>query len=123
MKLARYGDLGTEKPALIDDAGVLRDLSAHTPDINPALLSDLSQLDGIDPQSLPVVAGNPRFAPCVAGTGKFICIGLNYSDHAAETGLAVPSEPVIFMKATSAICGGERPRHSPAWLNPYGLGS
>ena len=105
MKLARYGDLGTEKPALIDEAGVLRDLSSHTADIDPALLSDLSQLDGIDPSSLPPVAGNPRLGACVTGTGKFICIGLNYSDHAAETGLAVPSEPVIFMKATSAICG------------------
>ena len=70
MKLARYGDLGTEKPALIDDAGVLRDLSAHTPDINPALLSDLSQLDGIDPQSLPVVAGQSAFCSLRCGDGQ-----------------------------------------------------
>ena len=105
MKLARYGDLGTEKPGLFDDEGILRDLSAHVADIDGDLLSNLSRLDGIDPRSLLKVAGSPRLGPCVAGTGKFICIGLNYSDHAAETGMAVPSEPVIFMKATSAICG------------------
>ena len=105
MKLARYGDLGAEKPGLFDDEGILRDLSAHVADIDGDLLSNLSQLDGIDPRSLLKVAGSPRLGPCVAGTGKFICIGLNYSDHAAETGMVVPSEPVIFMKATSAICG------------------
>lgn len=105
MKLARYGDLGAEKPGLFDNEGILRDLSAHVADIDEDLLSNLSRLEGIDPRSLLKVAGSPRLGPCVARTGKFICIGLNYSDHAAETGMAVPSEPVIFMKATSAICG------------------
>ena len=105
MKLTRYGQSGSEKPGVFDAKGSLRDLSAHVSDINPALLADLSVLDGIDIDSLPVVKGDPRLGPCVSGTGKFICIGLNYSDHAAETGNPVPSEPVVFMKATSAITG------------------
>lgn len=105
MKLTRYGQPGAEKPGVFDSEGQLRDLSAHVADINPALLADLSVLDGVDVSSLPVVDGNPRLGPCVTGTGKFICIGLNYSDHAAETGNPVPSEPVIFMKASSTIVG------------------
>ena len=109
MKLARYGAAGEEKPAMLDAAGRLRDLSAHASDIDPALLGDLARLQGIDPESLPLVAGHPRLGACVAGTGKLICIGLNYSDHAAETDAAVPPEPVIFMKATSAICGPNDP--------------
>ena len=109
MKLARYGAMGKEKPALLDAAGRLRDLSGEVLDIDPGLLSGLSRLQDIDPETLPLVAGNPRLGPCVAGTGKLICIGLNYSDHAAETGMAVPSEPVVFMKATSAICGPNDP--------------
>ena len=94
MKLTRYGAPSAEKPGLFDAAGGLRDLSAHVSDVDPVLLSDLSVLDGIEPASLPMVEGNPRLGPCVSGTGKFICIGLNYSDHAAETGFPVPSEPV-----------------------------
>lgn len=105
MKLTRYGLPGAEKPGIFDDDGTLRDLSAHVADINPALLADLSVLDGVDIGSLPVVGGNPRLGPCVTGTGKFICIGLNYSDHAAETGNPIPTEPIIFMKASSAIVG------------------
>lgn len=105
MKLTRYGQPGAEKPGVFDGAEQLRDLSAHVTDIDPALLADLSVLDGVDVSSLPVVNGNPRLGPCVTGTGKFICIGLNYSDHAAETGNPVPSEPVIFMKASSTIVG------------------
>lgn len=105
MKLTRYGQPGAEKPGVFDSEGQLRDLSAHVTDIDPALLADLSVLDGVDVASLPVVDGNPRLGPCVTGTGKFICIGLNYSDHAAETGNPVPSEPVIFMKASSTIVG------------------
>jgi len=105
MKLTRYGDAGAEKPGVFDNDGNLRDLSGKVDDINPALLADLSVLDGLDVNSLPKVEGNPRLGPCVTGTGKFICIGLNYSDHAAETGATVPSEPIIFMKASSAICG------------------
>ncbi|WP_274626669.1 fumarylacetoacetate hydrolase family protein [Arvimicrobium flavum] len=107
MKLVRYGEAGSEKPGLIDSDGNIRDLSAHVADIggkhiDPKALRELAKLD---PASLPKVAGSPRFGPCVAGTGKFICIGLNYSDHAAETGATVPPEPIIFMKATSAIIG------------------
>lgn len=107
MKLLRYGPVGQEKPGLLDARGQIRDLSAHVGDIaGDALLPEgLARLAAIDPQSLPVVQGNPRLGACVAGTGKFICIGLNYSDHAAETGATVPSEPIIFMKATSAIVG------------------
>lgn len=105
MKLARYGAAGAEKPALLDAHGQLRDLSAHVADIHPALLGDMEKLAGVDAGALPLVDGAPRFGPCVSGTGKFICIGLNYSDHAAETGATIPSEPIIFMKATSAICG------------------
>ncbi len=105
MKLTRFGQPGAEKPGIFDGQGQLRDLSSKVTDINPALLSDLSVLEGLDVDSLPVVEGNPRLGPCVTGTGKFICIGLNYSDHAAETGNPVPSEPVIFMKASSTIVG------------------
>jgi len=107
MKLVRYGQAGQEKPGLIDAQGVLRDLSAHVPDIAGASLSDaaLQTLRGLNPDSLPKVADGTRLGPCVGQVGKFICIGLNYSDHAAETGAKPPSEPIIFMKATSALCG------------------
>ncbi len=107
MKLLRYGEAGAEKPGLLDAEGAIRDLSGHLADVGGGALDPawLASLAGIDPRSLPAVPGNPRLGPCVAGVGKFICIGLNYSDHAAETGAAVPSEPVVFMKASSAICG------------------
>lgn len=115
MKLVRYGEPGEEKPGLIDAAGAIRDLSGHVPDIAGAVLTPegLAKIAAIDPASLPVVPGTPRFGPCVAGTGKFICIGLNYSDHAAETGATVPPEPIIFMKATSAITGPNDPVEIP----------
>ena len=105
MKLLRHGPLGQEKPGILAADGTMRDLSAHVADIGGAALSDagLADLAKLDPMSLPVVAEGTRLGACVAGTGKFICIGLNYADHAAESGLAVPPEPVIFMKATSAI--------------------
>jgi 2-keto-4-pentenoate hydratase/2-oxohepta-3-ene-1,7-dioic acid hydratase in catechol pathway len=109
MKLLRYGPQGQEKPGLLDTKGQIRDLSAHVADIGGAALTDLDPLRAIDPESLPLVPGTPRIGPCVAGTGKFICIGLNYADHAAESGLKVPPEPIIFMKATSAICGPDDP--------------
>ncbi|WP_374642954.1 fumarylacetoacetate hydrolase family protein [Tabrizicola sp.] len=109
MKLLRYGPQGQEKPGLIDAEGAIRDLSAHVPDLAGSALGDLGRLAGIDPESLPLVPGTPRIGPCVAGTGKFICIGLNYADHAAESGLKVPPEPVVFLKATSAICGPDDP--------------
>jgi len=107
MKLLRYGEAGAEKPGLLDADGAIRDLSAHVDDIGGGALdpSSLARLAKLDPNSLPAVSGKPRLGACVAGTGKFICIGLNYSDHAAETGAAVPPEPIIFMKATSAIVG------------------
>jgi 2-keto-4-pentenoate hydratase/2-oxohepta-3-ene-1,7-dioic acid hydratase in catechol pathway len=107
MKLMRVGAPGAEKPAVLAADGTIRDLSAHVPDIAGAALlpEGLAKLGAIDTASLPVLAASERLGACVAGTGKFICIGLNYSDHAAESGMAVPPEPVIFMKATSAICG------------------
>ncbi|SAL77417.1 5-carboxymethyl-2-hydroxymuconate delta-isomerase [Caballeronia choica] len=107
MKLLRYGPPGHEKPGLLDNDGNLRDLSGHVADIagNVLLPDSLARLKALDSASLPRVEGNPRLGACVGGTGKFICIGLNYSDHAAETGATVPPEPIIFMKATSAITG------------------
>lgn len=107
MKLLRYGESGAEKPGLLDDDGVIRDLSGHVADIGGQHLdpTSLAALAGVDARSLPAISGRPRLGPCVAGVGKFICIGLNYSDHAAETGAAVPPEPIVFMKATSAIVG------------------
>ena len=107
MKLVRYGNEGREKPGLIDADGLLRDLSSHVADINgPALSKDnLTMLYDIDPASLPAVSGAPRLGACVGDIGKFMCIGLNYSDHAAETGADIPEHPILFMKATSAVVG------------------
>jgi len=107
MKLLRYGELGAEKPGLVDADGVIRDLSGHVADIGGAALdpASLAALARLDPKALPAVTGQPRLGACVSGVGKFICIGLNYSDHAAETGATVPSEPIIFMKASSAVVG------------------
>ena len=107
MKLLRHGAAGHEKPGILLEDGSIRDLSGLVPDIGGAVLSDagIAMLRGLDATGLPLVASGTRLGPCVAGTGKFICIGLNYADHAAESGMAVPPEPVIFMKATSAIGG------------------
>ncbi|ULR44125.1 fumarylacetoacetate hydrolase family protein [Rhizobium sp. K102] len=106
MKLMRVGEAGRETPALLDADGKIRDLSGHVADIGGEAISPagLAKIAAIDPNSLPELAPG-RIGACVAGTGKFICIGLNFSDHAAETGATVPPEPVIFMKATSAITG------------------
>jgi len=111
MKLLRHGPAGAEKPGMLHSDGTIRDLSGLVLDIAGAVLSDvgLAMLRGVDAGGLPVVAAGTRLGPCVAGTGKFICIGLNYSDHAAETGATVPPEPIIFMKATSAMCGPNDP--------------
>ena len=111
MKLLRYGPQGAEKPGLLDQDGKIRDLSGLVGDIAGATLSDegLDRLRRLDASKLPEVDPSVRLGPCVGGTGKFICIGLNYSDHAAETGASVPPEPIIFMKATSAICGPDDP--------------
>lgn len=107
MKLLRYGVKGFEKPGLLDDQNQIRDLSGHIDDISGNALSNkgISELKKLDISSLPKVAGNPRIGPCVNHVGKFICIGLNYADHAAESGMPVPEEPVIFSKWTSAIVG------------------
>ena len=107
MKLLRYGNPGAELPGMLDSSGALRDLSGVVADIGKASLlpESLEKLRELNPGELPLVTGSPRLGPCVASVGKFICIGLNYSDHAAESGMAVPTEPVVFMKATSAICG------------------
>lgn len=107
MKLLRYGEVGQEKPGMLDSDGNIRDLSEQISDVSGGNLSDeqLQILSQLDPTQLPLVGGNPRIGACVNNVGKFICIGLNYSDHAAEAGLKVPPEPVVFFKATSAICG------------------
>ena len=107
MKLLRFGPQGNERPGILDRHNQIRDLSGVVADISHTVLSpeSLESLRTLDLDSLPVVSGQPRVGACVGGVGKFICIGLNYSDHAAEANMAVPTEPVIFMKATSAICG------------------
>ena len=107
MKLLRYGEKGSEKPGLLDADHQIRDLSGHVPDIAGQALSpaSLAALAALDPRSLPIVAGQPRIGACVGQVGKFICIGLNYADHAAESNMEVPKEPIIFNKWTSAICG------------------
>jgi 2-keto-4-pentenoate hydratase/2-oxohepta-3-ene-1,7-dioic acid hydratase in catechol pathway len=107
MKLLRYGPPGREKPAVLAARGEIRDLSAVIPDLSGTALEpeSLDRLRALDPSRLPRVDRDVRLGPCVGGVGKFICIGLNYSDHAAESGMAVPAEPILFMKATSAICG------------------
>lgn len=118
MKLLRYGEKGQEKPGLLDAQGKIRDLSAHIADVAGQALdaASLAALGKIDPCSLPLVSGSPRIGACVGQVGKFICIGLNYADHAAETGAAIPAEPVVFSKWTSAIVGPdddiEIPRNS-----------
>ena len=107
MKLVRYGTTGQEKPGMIDADGTLRDLSAHVADITGATLGDdsIAKLRALDPATLPAVEGNPRMGACVGDIGKFMCIGLNYADHAAETGADIPEHPILFMKANSAITG------------------
>ncbi|MGP2491454.1 fumarylacetoacetate hydrolase family protein [Mesorhizobium sp. PUT5] len=107
MKLVRYGEPGQEKPGILDADGKIRDLSGIVDDIAGAALAPqgLDKIRSLDIDALPRVEGDVRYGPCVGQVGKFICIGLNYADHAAESGMPIPSEPVVFMKATSAICG------------------
>ncbi len=107
MKLLRYGPVGAEKPGLLDAEGTIRDLSEHLPDIDGAALAPakLEELAALDTSSLPAVDGNPRLGPPVAGVGKLLCIGLNYRDHAEETGAPIPEEPILFMKSTTSIIG------------------
>ncbi len=107
MKLLRYGPKGQEKPGLLDKAGKIRDLSAAVADINPETLAPaaLDKLRKLDPASLPLVSGEPRLGPCLTEIPKIVCVGLNYTDHAKETGAAIPKEPILFMKATSSLNG------------------
>ena len=107
MKLLRYGEVGAEKPGMLDEQGDIRDLSTIVSDISPAIIDagDLDGLKSVDPASLPRVENNPRLGPCVGRIGKFVCIGLNYSDHAKESGMPIPTEPIVFMKTTSSISG------------------
>jgi 5-carboxymethyl-2-hydroxymuconate isomerase len=118
MKLVRYGAMGQEKPGLIDKSGQLRDLSAHVKDLAGEAFSpaSLAKLAGLDPASLPAVSGKPRIGAPVGGLPKYVAIGLNYTDHAAEVGMPIPAEPIIFMKANNSLCGAndkiEKPRNS-----------
>ena len=107
MKLLRYGTSGTEKPGLLDEHGQIRSLEGVVEDINGATLSaeGLASIAAFDIESLPIVDANTRLGACVGSVGKFLCIGLNYADHAAESGMEIPAEPEVFTKATSAICG------------------
>jgi 2-keto-4-pentenoate hydratase/2-oxohepta-3-ene-1,7-dioic acid hydratase in catechol pathway len=111
MKLLRYGEPGCERPGLADAAGRIRDLGSEIADLAPETLDEatLNRLKALDPNSLPLVEGNPRIGPCVARPGKFLCIGLNYSEHAAEQDIEPPVEPVLFMKAVSALSGPDDP--------------
>ncbi|MBM3538047.1 MAG: fumarylacetoacetate hydrolase family protein [Alphaproteobacteria bacterium] len=111
MKLLRYGPPGQEKPGMLDRSGRIRDLSGQIADLKGSALGPrgINRLRALDPESLPLVEGKPRLGPCVGRIGKFLCIGLNYSDHAAETGAAIPKEPIIFMKADTAISGPNDP--------------
>ena len=107
MKLLRFGAPGQERPGLLDDTGQIRDLSDHVADVAGPALNDatLDRLRALDPATLPLAPEAARIGACVGGVGKFICIGLNYSDHAEEAGMPIPTEPILFMKATSAIIG------------------
>ena len=107
MKLLRIGEKGREKPAALDNNGKIRDISSHIKDLNPSSLNfeSISKIQNIDLSSLPEISSSERIGACITDPGKFVAIGLNYSDHAAETGAAVPTEPIMFMKATSSICG------------------
>ena len=107
MKLLRVGSKGKEKPGILDQEGKIRDISSHISDLNPENLNftTISKIQGLDLSSLPELSPSERVGSCIAKPGKFVAIGLNYSDHAAETGAKVPSEPIMFMKATSSICG------------------
>jgi len=105
MKLVRFGLRSHERPGIVDENGNIRDLSSHVADIDGATLGDLERLGTIDVSALPRAPKDARIGPCVGGVRKFICIGLNYADHARESGQPIPSEPIVFLKATSAICG------------------
>jgi 5-carboxymethyl-2-hydroxymuconate isomerase len=111
MKLLRYGDPGRERPGMLDGAGAIRDLGGEIADLSPetVTMETLERLRAIDPESLPKVEGDPRIGSCVTRPGKFLCVGLNFSDHAEETGMPVPETPVLFMKASSSLSGPNDP--------------
>lgn len=111
MKLVRFGETGAEKPGMLDALGRIRDLSGVIDDLAGSVLHQqgLERLRALEPESLPLIEGTPRLGPCLARVGKLVCIGLNYADHAAEAGVRMPEEPVVFMKATSSICGPDDP--------------
>src|SRR5262245_1805605 len=115
MKLVRFGSRGAERPGLLDDQAQVRDASEHVRDWNGEALTaeTLSRVARLDPRSLPIVPGSPRIGPCIGSVGKIVCIGLNYADHAAESGLPVPEKPIVFMKATTAINGPYDPIELP----------
>ena len=115
MKLVRYGEMGQERPGLIDAGGVLRDLSGEVGDFDGANLGDdtMDRLRALDHSTLPAVPGEPRLGVPIAGIGKYMCIGLNYSDHAEEAGMTIPEHPILFMKANSAIWGPNDPVSIP----------
>jgi 2,4-didehydro-3-deoxy-L-rhamnonate hydrolase len=118
MKLVRYGEVGKEKPGLIDKSGQIRELSAHIADLAGDAFSpaSLAKIAALDPEKLPLVGGKPRIGAVVGGSPKFIAIGLNYSDHAKEVGMPIPAEPIVFMKGNNSLCGPndkvEKPRGS-----------
>ena len=107
MKLLRVGEKGKEKPAILDDNGKIRDISSHVSDLNPHNLNfeTISKIQSVDTSSLPEISSDQRIGSCITSPGKFVAIGLNYSDHAAEVGADIPKEPIMFMKATSSMCG------------------
>ena len=107
MKLLRYGEFGKERPGVLDKNGQIRDLSGHIEDISGSVLNanSINKLKEVNVENLPVVEGTPRLGTCVSGFGKFMCIGLNYADHAAETGADIHEHPILFIKANSAIVG------------------
>ncbi len=115
MKLVRFGDAGREKPGLLDAENRVRDVSAHIGDWTGEALSpqNMAKIKALDPASLPLVAGAPRFGAPVGGTPKFVAIGLNYADHAAESGMPIPAEPIVFLKATSSLSGPNDPVEKP----------
>ena len=124
MKLVRYGAPGREKPGIIDDDGKIRDLSRVVKDIDGEMLAagGLAKIKKANLKRMKPVAGRPRLGPCVGNVRNFIAIGLNYSDHAAEAGMPIPKEPIIFNKAPSCICGPERRHHHPARVDQARLG-
>ncbi|PCD04207.1 2-hydroxyhepta-2,4-diene-1,7-dioate isomerase [Sphingomonas spermidinifaciens] len=115
MKLLRHGPVGQERPGLVDAEGIIRDLSSIVADIDPTAVTPegLASIAAVDPATLPAMAADTRLGPCVGRPGKFICIGLNFADHAAESNMPIPEEPVVFMKATSALSGPNDPIIKP----------